>query len=192
MNNESIQAETIIGTPFYLAPEICQSRPYNKKADIWSIGCILYELCALKHPFDAKSINALIIKITRGEYEDINDMYSNDLRQLIASMLRINPEERPSIDQIFKKKFLKPFVEGVYKEVEEENLKARKAKRLKNTRKSGQKGKGESGVEGAGAEDFETFGRKKGVSRNQESFIAVSDAKDSQINLKSKGRGDFF
>jgi NIMA (never in mitosis gene a)-related kinase len=47
--------QTIIGTPLFQAPEICQQNTYTNKADIWSLGCILYELMALKVPFDATS-----------------------------------------------------------------------------------------------------------------------------------------
>lgn len=44
-----------VGTPYYLSPEVCEDRPYNNKSDIWSLGCILYEMCSLKHPFEAKN-----------------------------------------------------------------------------------------------------------------------------------------
>ena len=53
--------KTQIGTPFYLSPEICQGRNYNMKTDIWSLGCILYELCTLKHAFQAGNMNQLLI-----------------------------------------------------------------------------------------------------------------------------------
>lgn len=48
-------AKTIVGTPYYLSPEICQRKPYNKSSDIWSLGCILYELMNLKHAFEGES-----------------------------------------------------------------------------------------------------------------------------------------
>jgi NIMA (never in mitosis gene a)-related kinase len=48
-------ATSKVGTPYYLSPEVCEERPYNDKSDIWSLGCILYELCSLKHPFEAKN-----------------------------------------------------------------------------------------------------------------------------------------
>ena len=53
----------MVGTPYYLSPEICEDKPYNDKSDVWALGCILYELCTFKHPFDAKSQGALILKI---------------------------------------------------------------------------------------------------------------------------------
>ena len=46
-------AFTVVGTPYYLSPELCEEKPYNNKSDIWSLGCVLYELCTLRHPFEA-------------------------------------------------------------------------------------------------------------------------------------------
>ncbi len=54
---------TAIGTPYYLSPEICQEKPYNHKSDVWSVGCILYEMMNLSHAFDSISIKGLVIKI---------------------------------------------------------------------------------------------------------------------------------
>lgn len=59
-------AQTVIGTPYYLSPEICEGRQYAKKSDVWALGCILYELCTLAHAFDGKSLPGLVLKILRG------------------------------------------------------------------------------------------------------------------------------
>ena len=64
-------AKTAIGTPYYLSPEICQEKPYNHKSDVWSLGCILYEMLSLNHAFDAMSMKGLILKIMRGTYPPI-------------------------------------------------------------------------------------------------------------------------
>eukprot|EP00003_Mantamonas_plastica_P030586 TRINITY_DN765_c0_g1_i2.p1 TRINITY_DN765_c0_g1~~TRINITY_DN765_c0_g1_i2.p1 ORF type:complete len:942 (-),score=467.14 TRINITY_DN765_c0_g1_i2:1331-4156(-) len=101
------QAETAIGTPYYLSPEICESKPYSYKSDIWSLGCVLYELTTLKHAFDAHNMKGLVLKILRGIYPPIPRYYSDDLRDLIASMLQKNPKKRPSVNQILKKPFIK-------------------------------------------------------------------------------------
>lgn len=61
-------AKTAIGTPYYLSPEICEDKPYNLKSDIWSVGCILYEMMTLSHAFDALSMKGLVLKILRGIY----------------------------------------------------------------------------------------------------------------------------
>ena len=56
---------TIIGTPYYLSPELCQNRPYNQKADVWSLGIILFELCTFKRAFDSDAMPGLIMKILK-------------------------------------------------------------------------------------------------------------------------------
>ena len=99
-------AKTAIGTPYYLSPEICQEKPYNQKSDIWSLGCILYELVTLKHAFDANSMKGLVLKILRGSYPSIPSTYSNDLRDLIQEMLTREPSKRPSVKKILEKDFL--------------------------------------------------------------------------------------
>jgi NIMA (never in mitosis gene a)-related kinase len=68
-------AQTAVGTPYYLSPEICQGKPYNHKSDVWSLGCILYELCTLKHAFDAQNLKLLVLKIIRGTYPPIPNIY---------------------------------------------------------------------------------------------------------------------
>jgi NIMA (never in mitosis gene a)-related kinase len=80
-------AQTAIGTPYYLSPEICQEKPYNQKSDIWSLACIFYEMTTLKHAFDANSMKALVIKILRGNYPPIPNCYSQGLKDIIDSML---------------------------------------------------------------------------------------------------------
>ena len=99
--------KTQIGTPFYLSPEICQGKPYNSKTDIWSLGCILYELCTLKHAFEAANMNALLMNIIRGKYTPIPAQYSQDLRNLVDAMLTKEPEKRPNINQILTLPFIK-------------------------------------------------------------------------------------
>jgi NIMA (never in mitosis gene a)-related kinase len=99
-------AQTAIGTPYYLSPEICQEKPYNQKSDIWSLGCILYEIVTLKHAFDATSMKALVFKILRGTYPEIPKIYSPELRDLIGEMLTKEPSKRPSIKKILEKDFL--------------------------------------------------------------------------------------
>eukprot|EP00971_Amphidinium_carterae_P235643 4676276-Amphidinium_carterae.1 len=60
-------ARTQIGTPYYLSPELCLEKPYTWPSDVWAMGCILYEMCALKVPFDAVSMPKLIQEIIRGQ-----------------------------------------------------------------------------------------------------------------------------
>lgn len=87
-------AHTKLGTPYYMSPELLSEhvsdQGYNESCDIWSLGCMLYELCALEPPFKAPNGVLLEKKILAGKYEPIPSQYSRELSELIASMLRIN------------------------------------------------------------------------------------------------------
>ncbi|XP_060545292.1 serine/threonine-protein kinase Nek5 isoform X2 [Pantherophis guttatus] len=106
LNNTMEFASTCVGTPYYLSPEICENKPYNNKTDIWSLGCVLYELCTLKHPFEGNNLPQLIMKICRGHFIPVSVKYSSDLRLLISQLFRTSPRDRPSINSILKKAFL--------------------------------------------------------------------------------------
>ncbi|KAM9203399.1 serine/threonine-protein kinase Nek5 [Mergus octosetaceus] len=103
-------AYTCVGTPYYLSPEICENRPYNNKTDIWSLGCVLYELCALKHPFEGSSLHQLVLKICRGYFQPVSPKYSYDLRALISQLFKVSPRDRPSVNSILRKPFLQKLV----------------------------------------------------------------------------------
>ena len=97
------KARTIIGTPYYLSPEIIQNIPYSYKSDIWSLGVLLYEMVSLKMPFNAPNLPILALKIQKGEYEKLKNIWSEDLRNLIYSMLQTNPNNRPNLEDILSK-----------------------------------------------------------------------------------------
>lgn len=97
------KAKTMVGTPYYLSPEIIENMPYSFKSDIWSLGIILYELCCLEPPFNADSLSCLALRIVRGNYSPIGSMYSKDLRNLVGLMLQNDPNKRPSVHQILSK-----------------------------------------------------------------------------------------
>uniref|UniRef100_A0A672I3X0 non-specific serine/threonine protein kinase n=1 Tax=Salarias fasciatus TaxID=181472 RepID=A0A672I3X0_SALFA len=99
-------ARTCIGTPYYLSPEICENKPYNNKSDIWALGCVLYEMCTLKHAFEAGNMKNLVLKIICGSYPPVSTHYSQDLRALLRQVFKRNPRERPSVNAILAKPFL--------------------------------------------------------------------------------------
>lgn len=99
-------AGTIVGTPLYMAPEIVDGKKYQYKVDMWSLGVIIYELMALVNPFDSRSIPATYNKILSATYEKLPDCYSNELRELVYSLLQVDPDKRPSANQILEKKFI--------------------------------------------------------------------------------------
>lgn len=93
----------MVGTPYYLSPELCEEKPYNHKSDIWSLGCVLYELCTQKHPFESTNQGALILKIVRGKYAAISSQYSSSLSAMVDLCLCKDYKKRPSINDILEK-----------------------------------------------------------------------------------------
>eukprot|EP00928_Gymnodinium_smaydae_P011185 TRINITY_DN14155_c0_g1_i1.p1 TRINITY_DN14155_c0_g1~~TRINITY_DN14155_c0_g1_i1.p1 ORF type:complete len:865 (-),score=223.82 TRINITY_DN14155_c0_g1_i1:90-2684(-) len=94
------QAWTTIGTPSYLAPEVCENLPYDSKADVWSLGVVLYEMAALRQPFQAYNIAALVIRILTAEPPPLPAAYSDVLRNLTTRMLKKKADERPSAEEL--------------------------------------------------------------------------------------------
>ncbi|KAI1483392.1 kinase-like protein [Daldinia eschscholtzii] len=88
-------ASTYVGTPFYMSPEICAAERYTLKSDIWSLGCIIYELCAREPPFNAKTHFQLVQKIKEGKVPPLPRVYSGELMAVIKDCLRVNPDLRP-------------------------------------------------------------------------------------------------
>ena len=113
LQNTYDYANTVIGTPYYLSPEMCQELPYNQKSDIWSLGCILYEMLTCKHAFSASNMKGLVLKILRGTYEPIPDTYSQQVRDLVAELLQREPVKRPSVKRILEKDFLRARIPGL-------------------------------------------------------------------------------
>jgi serine/threonine protein kinase len=112
LNSTQDKAKSMVGTPYYLSPEIVSSKPYNFKSDVWSLGVLLYELCTLKPPFDAPNMNLLSLKIARGQYAPIPPHYSSDLKNLVDTMLNTTPNRRPSVAQILRMPFIRSRIEN--------------------------------------------------------------------------------
>ncbi|XP_062477426.1 serine/threonine-protein kinase Nek1 isoform X9 [Pezoporus occidentalis] len=111
LNSTAELARTCIGTPYYLSPEICQNKPYNNKSDIWALGCVLYEMCTLKHAFEAGNMKNLVLKIISGPFPPVSTHYSYDLRNLLSQLFKRNPRNRPSVNSILEKNFIAKRVE---------------------------------------------------------------------------------
>ncbi|XP_036318955.1 serine/threonine-protein kinase dst1 [Rhagoletis pomonella] len=93
-------AATFVGTPYYMSPEIVKGSKYDRKSDVWAVGCLAYEMCALRTPFQAPKFDELTLNISNGKFSHIPDVYSGDLREIIAYMLSVDSEQRPSIEVI--------------------------------------------------------------------------------------------
>uniref|UniRef100_A0A5F8GY98 non-specific serine/threonine protein kinase n=1 Tax=Monodelphis domestica TaxID=13616 RepID=A0A5F8GY98_MONDO len=111
LNSTVELARTCIGTPYYLSPEICENKPYNNKSDIWALGCVLYEMCTLKHAFEAGNMKNLVLKIISGSFPPVSLHYSFDLRSLLSQLFKRNPRDRPSVNSILEKNFIAKRIE---------------------------------------------------------------------------------
>ena len=100
LRNSLALAKTQCGTPYYFSPELCLNKPYNNKTDIWSLGCILYEMSTLKHAFDANSMKALVARILKGTYSAVPSCYPAELQRLIDAMLQQKASSRHCIQQV--------------------------------------------------------------------------------------------
>ena len=80
-------AKTVVGTPFYLSPEMINQQPYSFKYDIWSIGILLYEMCALSTPFYSANIRGIIDKILVGEYKPVPKHFGKHIPHLLSLLL---------------------------------------------------------------------------------------------------------
>jgi len=96
-------AKTLVGTPYYLSPELCENKPYNHKSDVWSLGCVVYEMMTGSHPFNAQNQGALFIKILKGKYAPVRTpAYSHDLKELMDRCLTVNQTRRPDTVSILQ------------------------------------------------------------------------------------------
>uniref|UniRef100_A0A673K8C8 non-specific serine/threonine protein kinase n=1 Tax=Sinocyclocheilus rhinocerous TaxID=307959 RepID=A0A673K8C8_9TELE len=117
LGSEYSMAESCVGTPYYMSPELCQGVKYNFKSDIWAMGCVLFELLTLTRTFDATNPLNLCVKIVQGNWTmEINsDAYTSDLIKLVYECLDQDPEKRPTAEQVLEQ----PVISRVRAELEE-------------------------------------------------------------------------
>ncbi|NWI88466.1 NEK2 kinase, partial [Pitta sordida] len=102
LHHDTSFAKTFVGTPYYMSPEQVNHTSYNEKSDIWSLGCLLYELCALLPPFTAYNQKELTEKIREGKFRRIPYRYSEELNELLKEMLNVKDYCRPSVEDILQ------------------------------------------------------------------------------------------
>ncbi|NWW84095.1 NEK4 kinase, partial [Rhynochetos jubatus] len=107
LENQDDMASTLIGTPYYMSPELFSNKPYNYKSDVWALGCCVYEMATLKHAFNAKDMNSLVYRIIEGKLPPMPKDYSPQLVEIIRTMLSKKPEERPSVRSILRQPYIK-------------------------------------------------------------------------------------
>ena len=94
-SSQTYEALSKVGTPLYMSPEVLDGRGYEWKSDVWSLGCLLYELATLRSPFkspDTKdNLYTLFKKISIGQFAELPSHYSTHLRQLVSAMIQTDP-----------------------------------------------------------------------------------------------------
>jgi serine/threonine protein kinase len=102
LSEETMMLRSFYGTPLYLSPELAENKPYNEKTDIWSLGVILYELCALRPPFVGNTLLAVAKMVSSGKYAPIPKHYSQHMHKCIAWILNLDYSKRPNVVQLLE------------------------------------------------------------------------------------------
>ena len=100
---QSILAFSQVGTPLYMSPEVLRGEGHDFASDIWSLGCVLYEMAMLRSPFQQKGLtmDRLFLKIVQGDYVPMSaGTYTTQMSSLVDSMLKTDPSARPPIERI--------------------------------------------------------------------------------------------
>jgi len=111
-------ADTIVGTPYFMAPEINQGTQYSFSSDVWSLGVILYYMCTSQMPFDAKTQKELEEMKQIGGYKAMVG-YSKGLADLVSQMLHLDPMKRPTAEEILACPFVRETVVNLREQVSE-------------------------------------------------------------------------
>ena len=87
LENTFDMAKTATGTPYYLSPEVCLGQRYDHKSDMWMLGCVLYEMCTLRRPFEGDSLNQVLQKIIKANHAKLGQNFDPIFHKLIDLLL---------------------------------------------------------------------------------------------------------
>ena len=106
---------TQTGTPYYASPEVWRDESYSYKSDLWSIGCVIYELCEQHPPFMGKNLDELFEEVCKGKPKRINRIYSDELWKVIMMLLQTDVEKRADCDIFLNCKIIKEKIKEIRK-----------------------------------------------------------------------------
>ena len=133
MNVSKVIKEKVLrtqtGTPYYASPEVWRDEPYSYKSDLWSIGCVIYELCALRPPFKGKDLDELYANVCKGNIERISHIYSEDLWKMILMLLQVDVKKRVDCKEFLDSKLIMKKI----KEMKENNSECKDLEKNKNS-----------------------------------------------------------
>mmetsp|Transcript_19254 Transcript_19254/g.18939 ORF Transcript_19254/g.18939 Transcript_19254/m.18939 type:complete len:517 (-) Transcript_19254:64-1614(-) len=105
---------TQTGTPYYASPEVWRDEAYDIKSDIWSLGCVLYEMITLKPPFRAENMQGLYKKVLRGNYPKISKQYTPEIQGIVKQLLQVSPKKRPNCTEILANSVVKKKIKEIF------------------------------------------------------------------------------
>ena len=105
--SNNVLGRTQAGTPSYAAPEVWMEKPYGLKSDIWSLGCVLYEIISLHCPFRGENVVELYNKILVGEFSRIPNKFSDELNWIVLHMINLDIDKRLSCDELLRCQYIK-------------------------------------------------------------------------------------
>ncbi|PAA80800.1 hypothetical protein BOX15_Mlig018929g1, partial [Macrostomum lignano] len=119
--SNSDMASTFLGTPYFMSPELLKHEGYNAKSDIWSVGCILYEMCALEHAFKGAGLMGILFSICGNPCPVIPDRYPPELQAVLEKMLAKDPQDRLSAREVLKEPFVREQMQSLREAVESQS-----------------------------------------------------------------------
>ena len=198
------KTRTIIGTPFYIAPEIIQKIPYSFEADIWSLGVTFCHLMSLEFPFDGDEPEEIyenildlkkskkILNEERTNYkQEILDKYSKDFLGLIDELMSIEPEKRPSAEQILEKEIVNERMSLCLKKYNYDNSKAENDIQNYEKKQTNDDLKDNFEIKTSGNKKNEII-IEENENENNDNNEKIIANKENEINKKEKANYDFL